>query len=103
MSTKDLLKEKINNQIRAWEQKLEEEKAEAEKEKAQAASDEAATKINEKMLDRVKSLQKQIGEAQDTLKEVTGAATDKLDGLKKKVDNLTSSSASTGASPGGAP
>lgn len=85
MSLVDLLKEKIEKQLAAYDEQLEAAQADAKAKKAKAEADVAGAELEEELLSQVNDLKDKIAEGQAYLNELAEAGEDKVDELKAKV------------------
>jgi hypothetical protein len=85
MSLIELMKEKIEKQLAAYDQQLEAAEAKARAKKAKAESDRAEADLEEHFLAQVNELKEKMAEGQDYLKELAEAGEDKADELRARV------------------
>ena len=85
MSLVDLLKEKIEKQLSAYDEQLEAAQADAKARKAKAEADVAGAELEEELLSQVNDLKKKIAEGQAYLKELSEAGDEKAEEIKSKV------------------
>ncbi|PLW70588.1 hypothetical protein [Pseudohalioglobus lutimaris] len=81
----DLLKQKVEKQMAAYDEQLEAAQAKARARKAQAEADVAGADLEEQFLTQVNDLKDKIAEGQAYLQELSEAGEDKADELKAKV------------------
>jgi len=85
MGMMDLLRDKIEKQIAAFDQQLEAAEAEARAKKARAEADVAGAELEEQLLGRVNEIKEKIAEGQAYLKELADAGDDKAEEIKGKI------------------
>ena len=85
MSLVDLLKEKIEKQLAAYDEQLEAAQADAKAKKAKAEADVAGADLEEEFLSQINDLKDKIAEGQAYLNELTEAGEDKADEFKAKI------------------
>jgi len=85
MSLIDLLKEKVEKQIAAYDQQLEAAQAEAKARKARAEADVAGADLEEQLLSQVNDIKDKMAEGQAYLKELADAGEDKAEEIKAKA------------------
>ncbi len=88
MSIADLLRERIEKQLAAMDEKLEAAEAEARARKAQAESDRAGAELQEELLGKVNELKDQIAAGQAYLKELADAGDEQAELLKAKISSF---------------
>ena len=88
MSLMDLMKDKIEKQMAAYDQQLEAAEAEAKARKARAKADVAGAELEEQLLGRVNEIKDKIAEGQAYLKELADAGDDKAEEIKAKIANF---------------
>ena len=81
----DLLKEKIEKQMAAYDEQLEAAQAKAKARKAQAEADVAGADLEEQFLTQVNDIKDKMAEGQAYLKELAGEGEDKAEEIKKKA------------------
>ncbi len=86
MQLQDSIVKSIESQINAWQHELKEIKAKAKKEIAEADKAKADAEIKHKMAQKAERIERDIKKAQNKIKEVQSAGSDKLQSLKKEVD-----------------
>ena len=85
MSLIELLKEKVEKQIAAYDQQLEAAQAKAKARKAKAEADVAGADLEEQFLSQVNDIKDKMAEGQAYLKELADAGEDKADEIKAKA------------------
>ena len=85
MSLIDLLKEKVEKQMAAYDEQLEAAQAKARAKKAQAEADVAGADLEEQFLTLVNDIKDKMAEGQAYLKELADAGEDKADEIKAKA------------------
>ncbi len=85
MSLIDLLKEKVEKQMAAYDEQLKAAEAKAKAKKAQAEADVAGAELEEKFLTQVNDIKDKMAEGQTYLKELADAGEDKAEELKVKA------------------
>ena len=85
MSLIDLVKEKIEKQMAAYDEQLEAAQAKAKAKKAQAQADVAGADLEEQFLTQVNDIKDKMAEGQVYLKELSEAGEDKAEEIKSKV------------------
>ncbi len=85
MSLIDLLKEKVEKQIAAYDQQLEAAQAKAKAKKAKAEADVAGADLEEQLLAQVNDIKDKMAEGQAYLKELADAGEDKAEEIKAKA------------------
>ena len=88
MSLIDLLKEKVEKQIAAYDEQLEAAQARASAKKAQAEADVAGADLEEQFLTQVNDIKGKMADGQAYLKELADAGEDKADEIKAKAANF---------------
>jgi len=88
MSLIDLLKEKVEKQMAAYDERLEAAEAEAKARKAQAEADVAGAELEQQFLTQVNDLKDKIAEGQAHLKELADAGDEKAEEIKSKIANF---------------
>lgn len=85
MSLVDLLREKIEKQLAAYDEQLEAAQADAKAKKAKAQADAAGAELEEELLSQVNDLKDKIAEGQAYLNELAEAGEDKVDELRARL------------------
>jgi len=85
MSLIDLLKEKVEKQMAAYDQQLEAAQAKAKAKKAQAEADVAGADLEEQLLTQVNDIKAKMADGQTYLKELADAGEDKAEEIKAKA------------------
>ena len=85
MALLDLLKEKIEKQLDAYDEQLEAAQADAKAKKAKAEADVAGAQLEEEFLSQINDLKDKIAEGQAYLNELAEAGEDTADELKAKL------------------
>lgn len=85
MSLIDLLKEKVEKQLAAYDEQLEAAQAKAKARKAQAEADLAGADLEQQFLIEVNDIKAKMAEGQAYLKEMGEAGEEKAEELKSKV------------------
>lgn len=85
MSLIDLLKEKVEKQMAAYDQQLEAAQAKAKAKKAQAEADVAGADLEEQLLTQVNDIKAKMADGQTYLKELADAGEDKAEEIKVKA------------------
>ena len=90
MSLIDLLKEKIEKQMAAYDVQLEAAQAKAKAKKAKAESDAAGAELEQQFLAEVNDIKDKMAEGQVYLQELADAGEDKADEIKSKITSFFS-------------
>ncbi|MEP4146070.1 MAG: hypothetical protein ABJL54_02555 [Halioglobus sp.] len=85
MSLIDLLKEKVEKQMAAYDEQLEAAQAKAKAKKAQAEADVAGAELEEQFFNQVNDIKDKMAEGQAYLKELADAGEDKAEEIKAKA------------------
>ena len=85
MSLIELLKEKVEKQMAAYDEQLEAAQAKARAKKAQAESDAAGAELEEQFFTQVNDIKDKMAEGQAYLKELADAGEDKAEEIKAKA------------------
>ena len=85
MSLIDLLKEKVEKQMAAYDEQLEAAQAKAKAKKAQAEADAAGADLEQQFLAQVNDIKDKMTEGQAYLKELAEAGEDKAEEIKVKA------------------
>lgn len=85
MSLIDLLKEKIERQLAAYDEQLEAAQARAKADKARAQADVAGAELEEQFLVQVNELKDKVAEGREYLKELSDASESKAQEIKARV------------------
>ena len=85
MSLIDLLKEKVEKQLAAYDEQLEAAQAKAKARKARAEADAAGAELEQQFLAQVNEIKDKMAEGQAYLKELAEAGEDKAEEIKAKV------------------
>jgi hypothetical protein len=85
MSKIDLLKDKLEKQLAAYDEQLEAAQAEAKARKAKAESDVAGAELEQQVLIRVNDLKDKMAEGRAYLQELADAGDEKAEELKSKI------------------
>lgn len=85
MSLIDLLKQRVEKQMAAYDQQLEAAQAKAKAKKAQAEADVAGADLEEQLLTQVNDIKAKMAEGQAYLKELADAGDDKAEAIKAKA------------------
>ena len=85
MSITDLLKDKLEKQLSALNEKLEAAEAEAKAKKAVAEADAAGAELEKELLGKVNDLKDKLAEWQVYLAELTDAGEEKADEIKARI------------------
>ena len=88
MSLIDLLKDRVEKQMAAYDEKLEAAEAGAKARKAQAEADVAGAELEQQILGEVNQLKDKLAEGQAFLQELADAGDEKADELKSKIANF---------------
>ena len=88
MSLLDLLKDKVEKQMSAYNERLEAAEAGAKARKAQAEADVAGAELEQQILGEVNQLKDKLAEGQAFLQELADAGDEKADELKSKIANF---------------
>ena len=88
MSLIDLLKEKVEKQMAAYDEQLEAAQAKARARKAQAEADAAGADLEEQFLQQVNELKDKMAEGQAYLAELAEAGEDKAEQLKARLSSF---------------
>ena len=90
MSLIDLLKEKVEKQMAAYDVQLEAAQAKAKAKKAKAESDAAGAELEQQFLAEVNDIKGKMAEGQAYLQELADAGEDKADEIKSKITSFFS-------------
>ena len=85
MSLIDLMKEKVEKQLAAYDEQLEAAQAKAKAKKAQAESDVAGAELEEQFLTEINDIKNKMAEGQAYLQELAEAGEEKAEGIKSKI------------------
>lgn len=85
MSLIDLLKQRVEKQMAAYDQQLEAAQAKAKAKKAQAEADVAGADLEEQFLTQVNDIKAKMADGQAYLKELADAGDDKAEEIKAKA------------------
>lgn len=85
MSLIDLLKEKVEKQLAAYDEQLEAAEAKAKAKKAQAEAEVAGADLEQQFLAEVNDIKDKMAEGQAYLKELAEAGEEKAEEIKSKV------------------
>lgn len=85
MSLIDLLKEKVEKQLAAYDEQLDAAQAKAKARKAQAEADVAGADLEQQFLTEVNEIKDKMAEGQAYLQELTEAGEDKAEEIKSKI------------------
>lgn len=88
MSLIDLLKEKLEKQLAAYDEKLEAAQAKARAKRAKAEASAAGAELEEQFLAEVNAIKDKMAEGQAYLKELGEAGEDKAEEIKLKVTSF---------------
>ena len=88
MSLIDLVKEKIEKQMAAYDEQLEAAQAKAKAKKAQAQADVAGADLEEQFLTQVNDIKDKMAEGQAYLKDLADAGEDKAEEIKAKASSF---------------
>jgi hypothetical protein len=88
MSLIDLLKEKVEKQMAAYDEQLEAAQAKARARKAQAEADAAGADLEEQFLQQVNELKDKMAEGQAYLAELAEAGEDKAEQIKARLSSF---------------
>ena len=86
----DLLKEKVERQLAAYDEQLEAAQAKAKAKKAQAEADAAGAELEQQFLAEVNDIKDKMAEGQAYLQELADAGEDKAGEIKSKVASFFS-------------
>ena len=86
----DLLKEKVERQLAAYDEQLEAAQAKAKAKKAQAEADAAGAELEQQFLAEVNDIKDKMAEGQAYLQELADAGEDKAAEIKSKVASFFS-------------
>jgi hypothetical protein len=81
----DLLKEKLEKQLAAYDEQLEAAQAKAKAKKAQAEADVAGAQLEQQFLTEINDIKDKMAEGQAYLQELAEAGEDKAEEIKSKV------------------
>ena len=90
MSLIDLLKEKVEKQMAAYDVQLEAAQAKAKAKKAKAESDAAGAELEQQFLTEVNDIKDKMAEGRAYLQELAEAGDDKADEIKSKITSFFS-------------
>ena len=85
MSLIDLLKEKVEKQLAAYDEQLEAAQAKAKAKKAQAEANVASAELEQQFLTEVNDIKDKMAEGQAYLQELAEAGEEKAEEIKSKV------------------
>ena len=85
MSLIDLMKEKVEKQLAAYDEQLEAAQAKAKAKKAQAEADVAGAQLEQQFLTEINDIKDKMAEGQAYLQELAEAGEDKAEEIKLKV------------------
>ena len=88
MGIKDLLRDKVEKQLAAMNERLEAAEAEARARKARAEADAAGAELQEELLAKVNDLKDRIAEGQAYLAELADAGDEKAEEIRGKIARL---------------
>lgn len=88
MGITDLLRDKIEKQLAAMDERLEAAEAEAKARKAQAEADAAGAELQEELLGKVNDLKDRIARGQAYLAELADAGDEKAEDIRRKISRL---------------
>jgi hypothetical protein len=88
MNIVELLRERVEKQLKALDQRLEAAEAEARAKKAEAESELAGAELEEKLLTRVNDLKDRIAEGQAYLRELADASDDRAREIRGKISRF---------------
>lgn len=85
MGISDLLRDKVEKQLAAMNERLEAAEAEAKARKAQAEAEVAGAELEQELLSRVNDLKDRIAEGQAYLAELADAGDEKAEEIKARI------------------
>lgn len=85
MSLIELLKQKVERQLAAYDEQLEAAQAKAKARKAQAEADVAGAELEQQFLAEVNDIKDKMAEGQAYLQELAGAGEEKAEEIKSKI------------------
>ncbi len=85
MSLIDLLREKIERQLAAYDEQLEAAQAKAKAKQAQAEADVAGAELEQQLLAEINGIKDKMAEGQAYLKELSEAGDEKAEEIKSKI------------------
>lgn len=85
MSLIELLRDKIERQMAAYDEQLEAAQARAKARKAQAEADAAGAELEQQFLAEVNDIKDKMAEGQAYLRELAGAGEERAEEIKSKV------------------
>lgn len=85
MGITDLLRDKVEKQLAAMNERLEAAEAEARARKAEAEADAAGAELQEELLSKVNDLKDRIAEGQAYLVELADAGDEKAEEIRAKI------------------
>ena len=88
MSLMDLLKQKVEKQLAAYNEQLEAAEAKANARKAQAEADVAGAELEQQFLSRVNELKDKMAEGQAYLEELRDSGDEKAEEIRAKIANF---------------
>lgn len=88
MSLIDLMKQKVEKQLAAYDEQLESAQAQAKAKKAKAESDVAGAELEQQLLTQVNELKDKVAEGHAYLQELADSGDDKVDELKAKLSKF---------------
>jgi ERCC4-type nuclease len=81
----ELLKQKVERQLAAYDEQLEAAQAKAKARKAQAEADVAGAELEQQFLAEVNDIKDKMAEGQAYLQELAGAGEEKAEEIKSKI------------------
>lgn len=84
----DLLKEKVEKQLAAYDEQLEAAQAKAKARKAKAEADVAGAELEQQFLTEVNEIKDKMAEGQAYLQELAEAGEEKAEDIKQKVTSF---------------
>ena len=85
MSLIDLLKEKVEKQLAAYDEQLEAAQAKAKAKKAQAEADAAGADLEQQLLSEINDIKEKMAEGQVYLQDLADVGEDKAEEIKAKI------------------
>ena len=85
MSLIDLMKEKVEKQLAAYDEQLEAAQAKAKAKKAQAEADAAGADLEQQLLSEINDIKAKMAEGQVYLQDLADVGEDKAEEIKAKI------------------
>lgn len=88
MSLIDLLREKIERQMAAYDEQLEAAQAKAKAKKAQAQADVADAELEQQLLQDINDIKEKLAQGRGYLQELAEAGEDKAEAIRSKISSF---------------